>query len=124
MTISPIHLRYYLKALFILTLALSIFASISCESKESKARKTVQDYLQNQGLRELEVAMFYPSKNDPAKAYIAVDVTYNFATGEGKFQREYLGYILKQEGSQWVIEKSAGYTKDRAKAEDLLAGKK
>ena len=116
--------RRHSKVLSILSLTLLLLASVSCESRESKAKKAVQEYLKNQGVRELQVAMFHPSKDDPGKAYVAVDVTYNFATGEGKFQREFLGYILKQEGQAWVVEKSAAYTKDQTRAEDFIAGKK
>ena len=116
--------RLHSRKLFILSLALLVLASVSCESKESKAKKSVQEYLKNQGVRELQVAMFHPSKDNPGKAYVAVDVTYNFATGEGKFQREFLGYILRQEGQEWVVEKPAAYTKDQTRAEDFIAGKK
>ena len=112
------------KVLFILSLTFLLLASVSCESRESKAKKSVQEYLKNQGVRELQVAMFHPSKDNPGKAYVAVDVTYNFATGEGKFKREFLGYILRQEGQGWVVEKSAGYTKDQSRAEDYIAGRK
>lgn len=124
MTNSLAQLRLYSRRLLILSFALLLLASLSCASKETKARKTVEEYLKNQGVRELQVAMFHPSKDDPAKAYIAVDVTYNFATVQGTFQREYLGYILRQEGRDWVVEKPAGYTKDQTKAEDYIAGKK
>ncbi|MGA9772389.1 MAG: hypothetical protein WBV94_25375 [Blastocatellia bacterium] len=84
----------------------------------------VKERLKNQGLRDIKLEIFHPSKNTPGKAYIGVDVTHNFATGEGKFQHEFLGYILKQEGQEWVVENSAGYTKDPAKAEVYIAGGK
>ena len=105
-------------------LALLLISTAACESKESKAKKAVREYLKNLAVRDLQVAMFHPGKDDPSKAYIAVDVTYNFATGGGEFQHEYLGYILKQEGQGWAVEKSAGYTKEPGRAEDYIAGKK
>ena len=37
---------------------------------------------------------------------------------------EFLGYILRQEGQEWVVEKPAAYTKDQTRAEDFIAGKK
>ena len=84
----------------------------------------VKERLKNQNLRDIQLVIFHPSKDTPGKAYMGVDVTHNFATGEGKFQHEYLGFILKQEGQEWTVEKSAGYTKDPAQAEVYIAGGK
>jgi len=114
----------YSRKILFLSFALLLLATLSCEGKESKARKAVEEHLKNQGIRELKVEMFYPSKYAPGKAYIAVDVTHSFATGEGKFQHEYMGYILRQEGQGWVVEKPTSYTKEEEKAENLIAGKK
>jgi hypothetical protein len=122
---NPRHYRLKpLRIILFAIVALSLFASSACESKETKARKVVEERLKNQGVRELKVVFFHLSKNTPGKAYIAVDVTYNFATGEGNFQHEYLGYILRQEGQGWVIEKSAGFTKEEGQAENYIVGKK
>jgi hypothetical protein len=109
--------------LFILC-AIALFASVSCESKEKRAMDAVKERLKNQGLRDIKLELFHPSKDNPGRAYVAVDVTHNFASGEGKFQHEYLGFILKQEGQQWAVENTAGYTKDASKAEDYIAGRK
>lgn len=119
----PSSIRYSRMMLFLLC-AIAVFASVSCESKETRAMNAVKERLKNQGLRDIKLELFHPSKDTPGKAYIAVDVTHNFGSGEGKFQHEYLGFILKQEGQEWVIEKTAGYTKDTPKAEDYIAGRK
>ena len=121
---SRVQFKSYFRIALILSFAFLLFGSLSCESKQTKARKAIQEHLKNQGVRDLQVAMFHPSKDNPGKTYVAVDVTYNFATGDGRFQREFLGYILRQEGQGWIIEKTAGYTKDPARAEDFIAGKK
>ena len=114
---------HYSRMIFFFLCAISLFA-ISCKSNETRALNAVKERLKNQGLRDIKVEFFHPSKNTPGKAYIGVDVTHNFATGEGKFQHEYLGYILKQEGQEWVVENGTGYTKDPAKAEVYIAGGK
>lgn len=103
---------------------LTVFSA--CSSKQEKARKAVEEKLQSQGVgvREMVVDFFHPADNMPDKAYIAVTITHNFATGEGNFQKEYLGYILKQDGPNWTVERNAAYTKDKARAESVLAGGK
>jgi len=80
--------------------------------------------LRNQGIRDLKVDVFHTSKDYPDKAYISVTVTHNYATSDGSLQREMLGYILKQEGQNYAIEKNTSYTKDQQKAESLLSGQK
>jgi hypothetical protein len=120
--------RFHLSALtpIILSLicSLTLLSNISCASRESRGRKTVEAFLKNQGLRDLKVDLFHTSKDHPDKAYISVTATYNYATSDGSFQRETLGYILKQEGRDYTIEQNTSYTKDEQRAELLLAGKK
>ena len=113
----------YSQIILLLLCAISLFA-LSCKSKETRALNAVKERLKNQNLRDIQPVIFHPSKDTPGKAYIGVDVTHNFATGEGKFQHEYLGFILKQEGQEWAVERSAGYTKDPAQAEVYIAGGK
>jgi|SRR5581483_347528 len=98
----------------------------ACQSRQAKARKAVEDKLQSQGIaaRDMTVDLFHPGQSAPDKAYIAVTVTYNFATTEGNYQKEYLGYILKQDGQNWTVENGAAYTKDKARAEAILGGGK
>lgn len=111
------------RIILFLLCAISLFA-VSCESKQTRAFNAVKEHLKNQGLRDLQLVIFHPSKNTPGKAYIGVDATHNFASSQGKFQHEYLGYILRQEGQNWVVEKGAGYTKDTEQAEVYIAGGK
>src|SRR5215216_4940230 len=117
---SQIITRIPLFLICLLTLA----SISSCTSREGRARKAVEDHLRNQGIRDLKVDVFHTSKDYPDKAYISVTVTHNYATSDGSLQREMLGYILKQEGQNYAIEKNTSYTKDQQKAESLLAGKK
>ena len=110
--------------LIVFSLFLTVFSA--CTSKQEKARKAVEERLQSQGVgvREMVVDFFHPADNMPDKAYMAVTITHNFASGEGNFQKEYLGYILKQDGQNWTVERNAAYTKDKARAETVLAGGK
>jgi hypothetical protein len=104
-------------------LFLALLAS-GCASRQERARKTVEEYLKNNGLRELTVDYFHPANAMPDKAYIAVTATYNQGTSSGEFQKEYLGYILKQDGQNWQVEKNTFYTKDKDRAEAALTGSK
>jgi hypothetical protein len=96
----------------------------SCSSNESKAKKAIQEYLKNQGVTDLTVDSFVTSPNVPGKAYTSATVTYNFATSDGRPQREFLGFILAQEGSGWRIERGTGYTKDEELAIKYMQGLK
>ncbi|HKQ04443.1 MAG TPA: hypothetical protein VJ464_04895 [Blastocatellia bacterium] len=120
--------RHRSKTTTTLLIAFSMFLTVfsACSSKQEKARKAVEEKLQSQGvgIREMVVDFFHPADNMPDKAYIAVTITHNFASGEGNFQKEYLGYILKQDGPNWTVERNATYTKDKARAETVLAGGK
>jgi hypothetical protein len=121
---GQIRFRIIIQFLLILTCSLTLLSTTSCASRETKARKAVEEYLKNQGLRDLNVDLFHASKDYPDKAYISVTVTYNYATSDGSFQREMLGYILNQSGRDFSVEKSTSYTKDEQRAETLLSGKK
>jgi hypothetical protein len=115
-------IRYSRIILFLLC-AISLFA-VSCKSKETRALNAVKERLKNQGMNDIKVVLFHISNNTPGKAYISVDATHNFASSEGKFQHSYLGFILQQNGQEWTVEKTAGYTKDPAQAEVYIAGGK
>ena len=108
----------------LLALAVTLFSA--CASKQEKARQAVEESLKAKGIatREMVVDLFHPADNMPDKAYIAVTVTYNFASSSGSFQKEYLGFILKQDGPNWAVESSTVYTKDKDRAELALAGRK
>jgi hypothetical protein len=74
--------------------------------------------------RNIEIDLFHTNPGLPDKAYVSATVTYNFATSDGSFQKEYLGYILKKEGQSWKVDLNTNYTKDPSKADTLLTGKK
>jgi len=114
---------HYSRIILFLLCTVSIFA-VSCQSKETKALNAVKERLKNQKLRDIQPVIFHTSKDTPGKAYIGVDVTHSFSNSEGKFQHEYLGFILQQNGQDWTVERAAGYTKDPAQAEVYIAGGK
>jgi hypothetical protein len=100
------------------------FLMSACSSNEAKAKKVVQEYLQGQNPRDVQVDFFYVDRNHPDKSYVGVTATYNFATSKGDFQKEYLGYVLKQDGNGWAIERNVSYTKDQSRASALIEGGK
>lgn len=103
-----------------IVLLLSIFSA--CKEQKSAVPKALQDYLNNQGVQETVVDMDYTSPTVPDRRYLSITVTYNFSTSSGKPQKEYLGFILKQDGSGWQIDRHTTYTVNQQKAKDLLAG--
>ena len=110
-------------------LALSVCLGVivlfsSCASNESKAKKAIQEYMKNQGVTDLTMDSFFTSSSVPGKAYTSATVTYNFATSDGKPQREFLGFILAQEGNGWRIERNVSYTKEEQQALRILSGQK
>ena len=114
------------KPAIVLSLFLSIVTAFvtACASNESKAREAIQEFMKNQGMTDLKVDSFFTDPNSPGKAYSSATVTYNFASSGGKPQREFLGFIMAQEGNGWRIERTTGYTKDQQQAVKLLAGGK
>ena len=102
----------------------TVFSTTSCATNESKAKKVIQEYMKNQGITDLKVDSFFTDPNFPGKAYTCATVTYNFASSGGNPQREFLGFILTQEGDGWRIERNASYTKDQQQAAKFLAGGK
>ena len=119
MTIERLRNRTFV---FTLLLCLcSVFTTTSCATNESKAKKLIQEYMKNQGITDLQMDSFFTDSNSPGKAYTSATVTYNFASSGGNPQREFLGFILTQEGDGWRIERPASYTKDQQQAAKLLA---
>lgn len=102
----------------------TLFSATACATNESKAEKVIKEYLKNQGITDLKVDSFFINPNIPGKAYTSATVTHNFASSGGNPQREFLGFILAQEGSGWRVERSAGYTKDEQQAAKYIAGGK
>lgn len=107
--------------LLIFTLTASL-AAVSCSGNESKVKKLLQESLKQHGVTDVVVDLFYPDPNSPDKAYTSATITYNFATAEGKPQREFLGFILARDGDSWRVERPASFTKDKQKAAAILAG--
>jgi len=102
----------------------TVFATTSCSTNESKAKKVIQEYMKNQGITDLTVDSFFTDPKIPGKAYTSATVTYNFASSGGNPQREFLGFILTQESNGWRIERTTSYTKDQQQAAKYLAGGK
>lgn len=107
---------------FIFILGLSLLAS--CSRQEKQAFKSVEDYLKKVGARDVKSGLFVTRPDFPDEAYVTVVATWNFADAKGELQKESLGYILKKEGETWKIARSVQFTEDKAKARELLEGKK
>ncbi|MEK6323231.1 MAG: hypothetical protein AABN33_16445 [Acidobacteriota bacterium] len=84
----------------------------------------LEESLKAHGVTEIIVDLFYTDTNFPDKAYTSATLTYNFATAEGKPQREFIGFILAREGNGWRIERNTSYTKEQQQAAKYLAGRK
>jgi hypothetical protein len=99
-----------------------LFIFSSCKKQELPVPKVLQDYLSNQGVQQTIVDLDYSDAITPDRKYIALTVTYNFSTSDGKPQKEFLGFILKSDGSDWQIDRKAVYTINQQKAKDLISG--
>jgi len=117
---SNLKQRFILFALLAVTLA---FMS-ACSNPSEKARLAVEEHLKNQKIQDLKLDLFCTNPSFPDKAYASVTITHSFANAEGLPQKEYLGYILKQDGREWKVDHSATYTKEQQRAMDLVAGVK
>ena len=95
-----------------------------CSNPSEKARLAVEEHLKNQKIQDLKLDLFCTNPSFPDKAYASVTITHSFANAEGQPQKEYLGYILKQDGREWKVDHSATYTKEQQRAMDLVAGVK
>lgn len=123
MTNGRIRNRPFAFALLVLCVG-TVFAAASCSSNESKVKKMLEESLKAHGVTEIIVDLFYTDRNFPDKAYTSATLTYNFATAEGKPQREFIGFILAREGNGWRIERNTSYTKEQQQAAKYLAGGK
>ena len=112
--------RFIVFALFAFALA----GISACSNPSEKARLAVEQHLKNQKIQDMKLDLFCTNPSFPDKAYASVTVTHSFANAEGQPQKEYLGYILKQDGSEWRVEHSTTYTKEQQRAMDLVAGVK
>ena len=111
-------------AFSLLVVCVGTLGTLSCVSNESKVKKLLEESLKRHGVREVVVDLFHTDPAFPDKAYTSATVTYNFATAEGKPQREFLGFVLGREGDGWRIEQNVSYTKDPKQASRYLAGGK
>lgn len=123
MTIGRLRKRVYTLVLFAVCAGTSL-ATLSCSNNESKVKKLLQDTLKPHGVTDVIVDLFHTDPNVPDKAYASATLTYNFATAEGKPQREFSGFILVRDGDGWRIEQNASYTKEPQQAAKYLAGGK
>ena len=98
--------------------------TIACSSDKSRAKQLVAEYTKALNPTDIVIDTFYTSPKFPGKAYTSATVTYPFANSRGNQQREFLGFILTNEGGGWQIERSAAYTKEADRAETFLAGGK
>lgn len=103
-------------ACFWLTLAL-----MGCSSDKSKAKALIAEYMNGQGVTDIKIDVFHTSPSYPDKAYTSATITYNFASSDGKPQREFLGFVLNRAGSDWHIERGMLYTTAETQAEKYLA---
>jgi len=94
---------------------------IGCSSDKSKAKELIAEYMKGQGVTDISIDVFHTSHNYPDKAYTSATITYNFASSDGKPQREFLGFVLNRAGNDWHIERNASYTHEEEKAEKFLA---
>lgn len=116
------HIRVRLSILSVI-IVLGLVAG-SCKSAQSSAAQTLEQHLKGPSIRKVEVDFFHTDPNFPDKAYISATVTHNFASSDGNFKKEYLGFILSRDGERWQVEKSTGYTKVGEEASTLLSGEK
>lgn len=123
MTNGRLRNRIFAFALLALCAGAAI-ATVSCSSNESKVKKMLQESLKPHGVTDIVVDLFYTDPNFPDKAYTSATLTYNFATAEGKPQREFIGFVLAREGDGWRVERNVGYTKEPQQAAKYLAGGK
>ena len=123
MTNGRLPNRFYSFTLLALCTGAAL-VTVSCSSNESKVKKLLQESLKVHGVTDVVVDLFYTDPNFPNKAYTSATLTYNFATAEGKPQREYVGFVLAREGNGWRIERNASYTKEPKQAAKYLAGGK
>lgn len=106
-------------------LLISLLIISSCSSaKQQDIPSSLIDYLKNSGAQDIHKDYEFVSPSSTNRKYMALTITYNFSTAEGKPQKEYLGYILRQDNQDWKIEKNTTYTVNEQKAKDLLAGGK
>jgi|SRR6185295_14191598 hypothetical protein len=99
-------------------------AAGACKTSEKAAQKTVTEYMKVRGARDVQPAFFYTDSKFPDKGYLSATITHNFASNDGDFKKEKLGFILNRDGSGWQVERIAGYTTRAEEANAILSGQK
>ena len=117
---KPKSARPYCRVIIILALT----ALASCSGEEKRAFKPVEEYLKKMGAREVKAGMFVTRQDFPDRAFLSVVATWNFADAKGDPQKESLAYLMKKEGETWTIERNLHFTDDKAKARELIEGRK
>ena len=108
--------------IFIICALMLAAATSACSNPSDKAKLAVEQHLKDQKIQDLKLDLFCTNPSFPDKAYASVTVTHSFANSKGEPQKEFLGYILKQDGPQWRVDHSTTYTKEQQRAMDLVAG--
>lgn len=112
------------RSLFLWLLCALALTAGGCNGPKSSAEKTVQEYLKNQNIRDIKFDLFHTDSKFPDKSYMAVTITHNFASSDGNFKKEYLGFILNREGDGWRIAQTTSHTTKEDEAGILLSGEK
>ena len=110
------------KSLAILTLFSLLLTA--CDSTTQEVKNALEKKLIPLGAKEVIIDSFIQSPNNPNLAYTAATVVHNFASRDGKIQKEHSGYLLEKGSDGWAIRKLVQYTKDRDAALRILAGEK
>jgi hypothetical protein len=102
----------------------SVLGTAACTSTGEKARIAVVQHVQGQGVQDVKLDLFCTNENVPDLAYAGVILTHNFAGRDGNPQEEPAGYVLRREGSGWIVDHTTKFTRDEQTARELLAGRK
>lgn len=96
----------------------------ACSGEASQAEAALEEYLKARGVKEITVDMFTKDPNNSNKAYMSATLVHNFASADGKPQKEHRGYILAKSEDKWAVESSEKYTTQTQTALRYLAGLK
>src|SRR5262249_33316096 len=119
---AAMYNKIILKTAFILTISIFLAGFSACEKKQNQIPKSLADSLKAVGAQDMQVDLLYQPPDIADKKYLSLTVTYNYATSSGKPQKEFLGYVLKQEGREWKVDHNTNYTKNEQTAKDLILG--
>jgi hypothetical protein len=112
--------RIYRLSLF----CVCLLALVSCSEDQKKAAQAADTYLKGVGIKETKLDLFCTSPSVPDKAYVAMTGTWGFADSSGNPQKEFFGFIMQRDGTDWKIAQPAAYTQEKEKAQVYLGGGK